>query len=195
MSAAEDRSKSGGASKNLLIEESQGVMADDLLTFEKLMQAIALRESSNDPRSVSDKGAVGLLGIMPGDAIKGMRRRVPKVFDLAEELGFDVGDRTRDTAVELLKDPEINSIIGEAYMRELLTKYGGDAEATLTAYNAGPDKYDRLGSAAAMDIPEQKEYASKVGEDFKSLFGFDLPKDLGVLAPPRPRARPKGLLQ
>lgn len=169
-------------------------MADDLLTFEKLMQAVAMRESSNDPSKVSDGGAVGLLGIMPKDAMKGMRENVPKVFDVAEELGFDVNDRTLESAVGLLKDPVINSIIGEAYMRELMTKYGGDTEATLTAYNAGPGKFDRVGSAAAMDKKEQREYASKVGDDFKNLFGFDLPKDLGVLSSMRPRPRATGLL-
>jgi soluble lytic murein transglycosylase-like protein len=167
---------------------------DDLLTFDKLMQAVAMRESSQNPNAVSSGGAVGLLGIMPGDAMAGMRNNVPTVFEAAEQLGFAPETQDRQTAVRLLKDPEINSMIGEAYMKELLNKYGGDAEAVLTSYNAGPNKFDRIGSAAGMDIEEQREYAKMVGEDYKNMFGSTLPSNLGVLFSKRPQARPVGLL-
>ena len=167
---------------------------DNALTFEKLMQAVAMRESSQNPNAVSDAGAVGLLGIMPGDAMQGMRKNVPTVFEAAEQLGFQPEDRSKEMAAGLLKDPVINSMIGEAYMRELLSKYGGDTEAVLTAYNAGPGKFDRVGSAAGMDIQEQREYAKKVGEDYKNMFGSELPSNLGVLSSPRPKSRPQGLL-
>ena len=58
-------------------------MEDDIVTFDKLMQAIAMRESSMDPNKESPKGAVGLFGIMPGDAMVGLRRNVPTVWDAA----------------------------------------------------------------------------------------------------------------
>lgn len=166
-------------------------MDNDLLTFEKLMQAIAMRESSMNPSAVSDAGAVGLLGIMPGDAMKGLRSGVPTVWEAADSLGFVAPDSSREAAVGLLKVPSINSAIGESYINELMNKYYGDTEAVLTSYNAGPGKYDRLGSAAAMDIPEQREYARKVSEDYESFFGSPLPENLGVLQSPRPQTRPK----
>lgn len=171
-------------------------MADNnLVTFDQLMQAIAMRESSMNPNAESDKGAIGLFGIMPGDAMKGMRGNVPTVWEAAEMHGFVPRDRSRATAEALLRDPLISETIAEAYTRELLTKYGGDTEATLTAYNAGPAKYDRLGSAAAMDKPEQREYARKVSEDYQNFFGYPLPSNLGVLVTPRPQARPRNLLE
>lgn len=167
---------------------------DNLLTFDKLMQAVAMRESSQNPNAVSSGGAVGLLGIMPGDAMAGMRNNVPTVFEAAEQLGFEPATRDKQAAISLLKDPAINSMIGEAYMKELLNKYGGDTEAVLTSYNAGPGKFDRVGSAAGMDIEEQREYAKMVSEDYKNMFGSHLPNNLGVLSSPRPQPRPVGLL-
>lgn len=169
---------------------------DKLTPFQKVMQAIAMRESSGDPTKTSDAGAIGLLGIMPKDAMKGMRRNVPNVFDAAIALGFDVPDRSKDTAEALLRDPQINSMIGEKYFTELANKYRGDPEATLTAYNAGPDKYDRIGSAAGMDIPEQRDYAAAVARDYMRMFGEPMPTNLATLQSLRPQARPqRGLLQ
>ena|SRR6056300_1180876 len=169
---------------------------DNLLTLDKLVEAIIQRESSGRPDAVSKSGAVGLMGIMPQDFMQSPRRNVPSVFDAARQLGFDVApeQETRETAMMLLKDPEINTMLGEAYLMELMSKYRGDTEASLTAYNAGPEKYDRLGSAEAMDIPEQREYSRKISQGYKTMFGNELPQNLGVLASPFPRLRPKGLL-
>lgn len=168
---------------------------DNLTPFAKLMQAIAMRESSGDPTKTSDAGAIGLLGIMPKDAMQGMRRNVPNVFDAATALGFDFPDRSQQTAEALLRDPQINSMIGEKYLTELANKYQGDPEATLTAYNAGPEKYDRIGSAAGMDIPEQRDYSAAVARDYMELFGEPMPENLATLQSLRPRLRPqRGLL-
>jgi soluble lytic murein transglycosylase-like protein len=169
---------------------------DNLLTFDKLVEAVIQRESSGRPDVVSKGGAVGLMGIMPKDFMQSPRKNVPSVFDAARELGFEIAPEQEnyETAVMLLKDPEINTILGETYLKELMSKYRGDTEASLTAYNAGPKKYDLLGSAEAMDIPEQREYSRKVSKDYKTMFGNELPENLGVLVSPRPRPRPKGLL-
>ena len=103
--------------------------------------------------------------------------------------------QTRESAVALLKDPVVNRLISEAYVKELASKYRGDTEAVLTAYNAGPGKYDRLGSAAAMDKVEQQEYAQKVSKDYQNFFGSPLPDNLGILVSPRPKPRPRNLLE
>lgn len=171
-------------------------MAENITPFEKVMQAIAMRESSGDPTKTSEKGAIGLLGIMPKDAMAGLRSNVPNVFDAATSLGFDFPDRSQETAEMLLRDPQINSMIGEKYFTELANKYNGDPEATLTAYNAGPGKYDRIGSAAGMDIAEQQDYAAAVARDYARLFGEPMPTNLATLQSLRPQSRPqRGLLQ
>jgi soluble lytic murein transglycosylase-like protein len=169
---------------------------DDLLTFDKLVQAVIQRESSGRPDARSSAGAVGLMGIMPGDFMQSPRRNVPSVFDAARSLGFDVqpNQETRETAEMLLADPAVNTMLGEAYLKELMTKYRGDTEGALTSYNAGAAEYDARGSAENMRHQEQREYAQKVSEDYENMFGKPLPQNLGVLVSPRPRPRPKGLL-
>lgn len=171
-------------------------MAENLLTFDKLVQALIQQESSGRSGAVSPAGAIGLMGIMPEDFMQSPRRNVPSVFEAARALGYDISpqDETKSMAIELLKDPEINMAVGQPYLHELMSKYGSDTESSLTAYNAGPDKYDRFGSAAALDLPEQRTYAKDVSEEYETLFGSPLPKNLGVLVSPRPPARPQGLL-
>ena len=169
----------------------------DPITYQNLLDAIIQRESSGNPRARSKAGAIGLMGIMPADAMEGMREGVPDVFSAARSLGYaiDPADETRDMAEMLLQQPDINTLIGEKYLQELLKKYRGDTEGTLTAYNAGPAAYDKAGSAAALGPKEQREYSGKVSEDYNTLFGRPLPKNLGVLVSPRPPQRPKqGLL-
>ena len=170
---------------------------DDLLTFDKLIQAVIQRESSGRNDAVSGGGAIGLMGIMPGDFMQSPRRNVPSVFDAARSLGFSIApdQETRETAEALLKDPSVNTMLGEAYLKELMSKYGGDTEGVLTSYNAGPDEYDIRGSAKNMRLEEQRDYAQKVSQDYENMFGRKLPENLGVLVSPVPRIRPKGLLE
>ena len=77
-----------------------------------LIHAVIATESKHNPRALSNKGAFGLMQIMPATA-----RR------------FNVKDRN---------DPKQNIVAGAKYLRELLTLYKGDLKLTLAAYNAGP---------------------------------------------------------
>ena len=171
-------------------------MPNDILTLDNLIKAIGQRESSGRFDAVSDGGAVGWLGIMPEDAMRGFRRGVPTVWEVASELGFEPVDRSKESAIALLKDPEVNMGVAAPYLQELMNKYQGDTQDVLTAYNAGPDKYDRSGlDPSRLDKAEQKTYAEDVAKDYFDIFGTALPENLGVLSSPRPKSRPKGLLQ
>ena len=77
-----------------------------------LIHAVIATESKHNPRAQSNKGAFGLMQLMPATA-----RR------------FNVKDRY---------DPKQNIVAGAKYLRELLTLYKGDLKLTLAAYNAGP---------------------------------------------------------
>lgn len=77
-----------------------------------LIHAVIATESRHNPRALSNKGAFGLMQIMPATA-----RR------------FNVKDKN---------DPKQNIVAGAKYLRELLTLYKGDLKLTLAAYNAGP---------------------------------------------------------
>lgn len=77
-----------------------------------LIHAVIATESKHNPKALSNKGAFGLMQLMPATA-----RR------------FNVRDRN---------DPKQNIVAGAKYLRELLTLYKGDLKLTLAAYNAGP---------------------------------------------------------
>ena len=87
----------------------------------RLIKAVALAESGLDPRARSKRGAMGLMQLMP---------------DTAREMGID------DPF-----DPLQNLEGGSRYLKRLLSKYGGDLKKALVAYNWGPGRMDRLGSA------------------------------------------------
>ena len=77
-----------------------------------LIHAVIATESKHNPRAHSNKGAYGLMQLMPTTA-----RR------------FNVKDKN---------NPKQNIVAGAKYLRELLTLFKGDLKLTLAAYNAGP---------------------------------------------------------
>lgn len=102
---------------------------------EALILAVMAVESNFDPRALSDKGAMGLMQLMPGTA--------------------------RDLFVSDAWDPAQNIEGGSRYLRLLANQYAGDMIRTLAAYNAGPDAVRRAGDTVP-DIPETREYVRKV---------------------------------
>jgi soluble lytic murein transglycosylase len=89
-----------------------------------LLAAVIYQESKFDAKARSDRGAIGLMQLLP-DTAKG----------IAERTGgsrFEVAD---------LYNPEINVRYGAWYLRHLLDKYGSERLA-LAAYNAGQANVD-----------------------------------------------------
>jgi len=82
--------------------------------------AVIQVESRFDANAVSEQGAVGLM------QLQGVTAR-----SLGEELGLSwSGD-------ELLHDPDVNVMLGCAYLRRLMDRFG-DQDAALAAYSWGP---------------------------------------------------------
>jgi soluble lytic murein transglycosylase-like protein len=102
---------------------------------EALLFAVMAVESNFDHQALSEKGAVGLMQLMPGTA--------------------------KEMYVSDAWDPEQNIEGGARYLRVLANQYGGDMVRTLAAYNAGPDAVRRAGGAIP-PIPETQEYVRKV---------------------------------
>jgi soluble lytic murein transglycosylase-like protein len=100
-----------------------------------LILAVMAVESNFDPRALSDKGAMGLMQLMPATA--------------------------RELYVADAWDPAQNIEGGARYLRLLANQYAGDLVKTLAAYNAGPEAVRRAGEAVP-DIPETREYVRKV---------------------------------
>ena len=111
---ASSRTEQGGNSYVAYIAEAAqrfGVPAHWIL-------AVMRRESAGDVRAVSERGAMGLLQIMP---------------DTWDELRARYG-LGRDPF-----DPRDNILAGAAYLRELHDRFG--SPGFLAAYNAGPTRY------------------------------------------------------
>jgi soluble lytic murein transglycosylase-like protein len=102
---------------------------------EALLFAVMAVESNFDHQALSEKGAIGLMQLMPGTA--------------------------KEMYVSDAWDPAQNIEGGARYLRVLANQYGGDMVRTLAAYNAGPDAVRRAGGAVP-PIPETQEYVRKV---------------------------------
>ncbi len=102
---------------------------------EGVRRAVLAGESNFDPRALSEKGAMGLMQLMPETA--------------------------REMFVADAWDPAQNIDGGARYLRLLANQYAGDMVKTLAAYNAGPEAVRRA-PACVPDIPETRDYVSKV---------------------------------
>lgn len=105
-----------------------------------LLRAMIRRESGSRPCAVSDKGAEGLMQLMPATQ---------------DYLG-----------VANPFDPEENISGGTRYIKELLGKYRGNLPLALAAYNAGPQRVVPGGSVPA--ISETRAYVSAILSDLRN---------------------------
>lgn len=99
-----------------------------------LVAAVIWAESSGDPNAVSNKGAQGLMQLMPATA---------------RELG--VGN---------VLDPDQNVDGGSHYLRKMLDAHDGDLSLALAAYNAGPEAVRKYGGVPP--YRETQNYVGKV---------------------------------
>jgi len=100
-----------------------------------LLRAVMAVESNFNPGAVSDKGATGLMQLMPATA--------------------------RDMSVDDVLDPGQNIDGGARYLRHLQNQFGNDLEKVLAAYNAGPEAVRRSGGAVP-PFRETQAYVKKV---------------------------------
>lgn len=100
----------------------------------KLVQAVIQAESGYNVRALSNKGAMGLMQLMPGTA-----------GELAVPDPWDASENVRG---------------GTEYLRRMLDRFDGQLDLALAAYNAGPEAVDR--HAGVPPYPETRVYVDRV---------------------------------
>ena len=110
------------------------------------LKAIAIVESSLNPKAVSKSNAIGLMQI--------------KWPITANHLGVSKKDS--------LFDPCTNIDLGGKYLRELTDKYNGDQENALSAYRVGPTTLAKRGSKTPVIL----NYKRKINEQLAILGGL-----------------------
>ena len=99
-----------------------------------LLKAVATAESGLDARAVSGAGAKGVMQLMDGTA--------------------------RELGVTNVFDPAQNIAAGAKYLKQMLSRYGGDVTRALAAYNAGPGAVDAHGGVPP--FAETQAYVTKI---------------------------------
>lgn len=111
-----------------------------------LVAAIIEAESGFRPEARSEKGAVGLMQVLPETA---------RMFGIREHEG-----------------PRENIRAGCQYLRWLFDDFGSDVELVLAAYNAGPGAVYRYGGVPP--FRETQNFVRRVKEAYRRLSGMDL---------------------
>jgi hypothetical protein len=120
-----------------IVDSSRRWGVDPLLIYSQMHQ-----ESTFKPRAISNKGASGLMQLMPATA---RRMGVSNIFD-----------------------PKQNIDGGVRYMRMLLDMFGGDVDLALAGYNAGEGAVMKFGNTIP-PYSETREYVRRITARYASI--------------------------
>ncbi len=105
-----------------------------------LIHAIIRAESNYDPAAVSEKGASGLMQLMPDTA---------KAYGVLDVF-----------------DPEQNIMGGVQFLKDLIRLFDGKRDLVLAAYNAGQEAVKKFDGIPP--YPETQNYVKKIQQSYPS---------------------------
>lgn len=124
----------------------------------ELVASVIYAESGFNKSAVSNRGAVGLMQIMPATA-----------QEIASNLGVE------NYSDDMLYDPDVNIRFGCYYLKYLYNRFG-DNTLMLASYNAGPsvvyrwlssNEYTTNGVLTTIPYKQTDEYVKKVNKALK----------------------------
>jgi soluble lytic murein transglycosylase-like protein len=134
-----------------------------------LLTALVATESGFNPQAVSDKGALGLMQLLPETALR-----------------YGVAIDAPDAPRRRLFDPALNVSTGARHLRDLLNQFDGKLELALAAYNAGAGAVLRAGS----QIPAFRETQNYVRTVLGLYAALRPPVPVPAMVPPEAAATP-----
>ena len=126
--------------------------ADEFGVSRVLVRSVVWAESKFDARATSDKGAVGLMQLMPetfDDCAAALRIKNANIHDKVDNLRC-----------------------GCYYLSLLIDKFDGDEQAAIMAYNAGEANAKKFLTCAEI-FPETRKYIKSVSTARKVYGVFD----------------------
>ena len=105
------------------------------------VRALISAESGGMRTAVSDKGAVGLMQILPSTG----REAAQVLYRTGYDFRYVDERRLRTLTADDLKTPAINLLIGCYLLDRYNRQFGNDLAKTVSAWNAGPNAVDRHG--------------------------------------------------
>jgi soluble lytic murein transglycosylase-like protein len=140
-----------GALEPLILRHSDAQRLDP-----RLVRAIIQVESGYNHRARSNRGAIGLMQLMPDTAA-----------GLAVSDPYDVGENLRG---------------GTTYLRQLIDAFPSSLEMAIAAYNAGPGAVER--HRGVPPYPETVDYVQRVLALFRGAPGVVMARAAGTVATP-----------
>jgi hypothetical protein len=129
--------REGQRTPSQYIKKYDGIIGEASRRFglePSLVKAVIKAESDFDHEAVSDKGAQGLMQLMPATAA--------------------------DMEVKDAFDPEENIAGGARYLSQLMERFGNNTELAIAAYNAGPEAVQTHGGIPPYE--ETKTFVQRV---------------------------------
>ena len=145
----------------------------------ELLQALIATESGFNVTATSNKGALGLMQLIPETAAR---------YGVVD----DAHGRVRLTQMQKLFDPQTNITAGSRYLRDLLNLFKGQLDLALAAYNAGEGAVQKAGNQIP-NFPETQNYVRTVMQMYTALKPPLVQAIPAVASQPKPPAGPDPL--
>ena len=111
------------------------------------------------------EGAVVPVSLPGADLANGVKIEKSKLRGIDSEGMFCSGEELGINDKEQLKDPYTNIMAGTKYLSQMLNRYDGRLDLSLSAYNAGPTLVDRL--QRIPNIEETQNYVRNIIKNIK----------------------------